>query len=510
MSTRTAKLHELRHSKKQLHDEYIAIVDKENALPADELLPEEDAARLIAIKSELSGLGNRISNLENAIELEADNAIPLVGEIVEDLPAQRSFADIKALYLDQRGFKAARFIIGHLHAKQHGFAAAAQFIENRFGDKEVAKALNTAGTATGGALIPQAFMAEVIELLRARVVVRRLNPVIIPMPLGNMTIPRLAAGATAAYQGELDDISVSQETFDDIQLNAKKLVAIVTVTNDLIRRAPIGIEAIIRDDLTESLARREDIAFLRGDGSGNSPIGLLNLAASANKLVAAPFAATDNATILTTVIGVANGARLLLEQNMSRMLRTAWIFHPQVKWFLSGLRDGVGNFVYKDEIASGKFLGLPFETSQQLPTNLNTAVTGTAVNNGSEIYLADFADVVLGETYNMTVDASDVAAYKDGSGNIVSAFQRDQTVFRVISEHDLNLRHQASVIVITVPGWAPAGYTDVGSGQAFFVQPVSTDASAAPSTWGSTRPTGSNNPGNSATVAPGGTLPGVP
>ena len=210
--------------------------------------------------------------------------------------------------------------------------------------------------------------------------------------------------------------------------------------------------------------------------------------------------------ILNTTIGVVNGMMLTMEQQMSRMIRLAWIFAPQIKWFLSGLRDQVGGFVYKDEIASGKFLGIPFEDTPQLPTNLTTG----SGNNGTEIYLVDMADVILAETYNVTVDASDVASYKDGGGNMVSAFQRDQTLFRVISEHDLNLRHQASVVVCTVPAWAPAGYTTFGAGVSYFVQSLTNDMSAAPSTWGAAAPTGSNNPGNSSAVAPGGTLPGRP
>jgi HK97 family phage major capsid protein len=114
------------------------------------------------------------------------------------------------------------------------------------------------------------------------------------MPAGNLTIPRLAAGATAGYQGELDDISSSQETFDDLQLNAKKLTALVPVSNDLIRRAPSNIEAIVRDDMVQSLARREDLAFLLGDGSGNSPIGLLNLCNAPSNACSAPNRSAQN------------------------------------------------------------------------------------------------------------------------------------------------------------------------------------------------------------------------
>ena len=108
-------------------------------------------------------------------------------------------------------------------------------------------------------------MAELIELLRANVVVRGAGPMTVQMPMGNLTLPRLAGGATTSYQGELDDMSVSEEMFDDLNLIAKKLTAMVPVSNDLIRRAPIGVEAIIRDDLIQSIARKEDVQFLRSD-----------------------------------------------------------------------------------------------------------------------------------------------------------------------------------------------------------------------------------------------------
>ena len=52
-----------------------------------------------------------------------------------------------------------------------------------------------------------------------------------------------------------------------MNLVARKLTAMVPVSNDLIRRSPIGVEEIVRDDLVQTIARREDLAFLRGDGA---------------------------------------------------------------------------------------------------------------------------------------------------------------------------------------------------------------------------------------------------
>src|SRR5262249_4244221 len=146
----------------------------------------------------------------------------------------------------------------------------------------VEKALNYSVVAEGGALIPQDFMAELIELLRANVVVRAAGPMTVQMPMGNLTIPRLAGGSQPVYQGELDDIRVPQETFDDLNLVAKKLTAMVPVSNDLIRRAPIGVEAIVRDDLVQGIARKEDLQFLRSDGTNKGPVGWRSLVLAAN------------------------------------------------------------------------------------------------------------------------------------------------------------------------------------------------------------------------------------
>lgn len=519
------KLHELRRKRAALTARMEAIVGKDADLPDGESLPQEEVSEFDALKAQVAAMDVRISRVEDVIAAQASEAEPVVEATGEpgddpgdDEPGDQEMAarvavrkgnpraEARPKRPDAPGYKAARFVLGVLAAKTMGFRGAADFVQRTFGDAVVAKALNTSGVATGGALIPQEFSNELIELLRANTVVRKLGPVNIPMAGGNMTIPRLAAGASAGYQGELDDMTMSQETFDVLQLNAKKLTALVPVSNDLIRRTPIGVEAIIRDDLVQTLARREDLAFILGDGSGGSPIGLLNLCSAANKLIMSALPTTGNADVLTAVAGAVYTMTLVLEQGMSRMIRPAWIMSPVTRVFLETLRDQVGNFVFADEIQRGQFRGFPFATSQQIPTNL----TAAGANQGSYLILADFADVIVADTYNVMVEASDVASYKDGGGNIVSAFQRDQSVFRVISEHDFNLRHQASLAVAVLAGWAPAGYAGFSAGAAYAVQPASGDSSAAPSTFGTAPPTGSNNPANVSAAVPGGTLPGRP
>jgi hypothetical protein len=68
------------------------------------------------------------------------------------------------------------------------------------------------------------------------------------------------------------------------------------------------------------------------------------------------------------------------------------------------------------------------------------------------VIFADFADVLIGDTMNIQLESSDTASYFDGT-TLQSAFSRDLTVFRVISETDIVLRHATSVVDLMVDSW---------------------------------------------------------
>lgn len=531
---RADKRMEIAEAKALVRQKRAELRTKAEELPAGEDLPADDVSAMDALQAQVDALEAEADSLDKRVALleqlrdddsnqadddPADPGADVAASFVDGLkkmfgPAHNNGSRMtphgfgEAQNRNEKGYSVARWLIGKSMLRRgQAMADVATFIERRFGDKAVAKALNTTGVATGGALIPQDFVPDIIELLRADEVIRSLEPEFMEMPRGNLTIPREAGQATASYGGELDAIVPSQPSYDALQLNAKKLTALVPVTNDLLRRVPQNVEAQVRNSLIQALKLREDLAFILADGSLGTPIGLFNQCASGNKLIIPAFSATDNATILNAVVGAAGALSLVLRINMSRMIRPAWIMSPVTESFLRTLRDGVGNFVYRDELNGGKFEGKPYRVTQQMPTNINTAASGAPVNNGAYLILVDMADVIVADTMEYQVEVFDQATYVTG-GTTVSAVQMDQTVFRVISEHDLAVRHQASLAVAVVPGWAPAGFSNYSSGSAFFSQAPSGDQSAAPSTWGTAAPTGSNNPGNIAANVAGGQLPG--
>ena len=54
----------------------------------------------------------------------------------------------------------------------------------------------------------------------------------------------------------------------------------------------------------------------------------------------------------------------------------------------------------------------------------------------------------------MTLAASDSAAYDD-NGTMRSAFSNDETLIRLIEEHDTQLRYDAAFAVLQGVTWAP-------------------------------------------------------
>ena len=129
-----------------------------------------------------------------------------------------------------------------------------------------------------------------------------------------------------------------------------------------------------------------------------------------------------------------------------RMIRPGWLFSPRTEHYLMTIRDGNGNFAFREDMLAGKLWGYPFGVTTQIPDNLGGG------SDESEIYLVDMADSVIAESTNLIIDVSSEAAYHDG-GNVVSAFSLDQTVIRVIASHDFGMRHDASVAVLSAVKW---------------------------------------------------------
>jgi HK97 family phage major capsid protein len=300
--------------------------------------------------------------------------------------------------------------------------------------------------AGGGFMIPDNLATEVVELLRPMAVVRSLNPATAPLVNGQLTLPKLTGGVTASYMGENKPITPSKVTGGQVKATAKKLAALVPISNDLLRFASQSADEMVRNDMVRAVAQVEDISFIRAAGTAYSPKGLKYWTPAANVV-------NSNATIsVANTLGDLGALWKLLANAYVKFIRPGFIFSPRTYQYFFNLISANAVYIFRDEmLAKGTINGVPFRWTPQIPENLN--VVGGRGSIESEIYFADFADVVICDAPVLSVEISTEATYDDGSGNLTSAFSNDQTVIRMIVEHDLIVRHQESLTYLQGVNW---------------------------------------------------------
>lgn len=442
---------ELRRKRASLVAQMTAITAKEADL-GDESLPEADVDAFEALKTSISALDARIARLEDADAAASASATSVDDD--EDKSARQFVSKTSAQPRAttphsprQKGSAFIRFAVGMAQAKEIGRGTALENMERV--DPEVAsaiaKALGSNAATLGQTTVPVAFSTDWIELLRSRTVLYKVDAQRYDLSAGNLSIPRLTASAGATWGGENTAIAQTDPTFDSITLASKKVVSSVAVSRELMSRSPINIEALVRDDMLEAGARLIDVAFFTGAGSATVPTGMFTLAGrptvannSVDGLVATGATALDGAT------NYLRGMVRLMEASNSRMLRPFWTFHPNVRHYLARLRDSIGGYPYQVMMDSAQptLFGYPVYTSTQHPTNItNVVASGTA---GTRIYLADAADIALGEEAAVQVESSTEAG---------GAFLSHQVFLKMVNYLDIGYRHPESIIVGAANGY---------------------------------------------------------
>lgn len=128
------------------------------------------------------------------------------------------------------------------------------------------KALGEDTNTFGGALVPPELDRMLIRLVERNGVFRR-NARVRLMTRDLRAMPRRTGGATVGWAVEGGTITESQPSFDNVNLAAKKLIALCIASSELIEDAAISIADEIGFEIGIAFARAEDQAGFVGDGS---------------------------------------------------------------------------------------------------------------------------------------------------------------------------------------------------------------------------------------------------
>lgn len=357
----------------------------------------------------------------------------------ETVTAPAPSAPAQAARPEDKGIEVG-FMVGALANSKGDMDKAIASLE-KTGHGQVAAIMSGVTDGAGGFAVPEPLAQDIIDLLRPKVIVRRAGAQTGPIPAGRMRNARLATGATAAYAGETGAAVASAGTVDAVDLAFKKLMALVPISNDLLRQSPLAMARAARNDVVRQMAAREDIGFLRNDGTSGTVKGLKSWCLPANwEVEALKTVAAVEAFIDSRVNAV--------EDADVPMIAPGWAMRASTKNFLGGLRNpDTGYKVYPSIDTDGTLKGFPVYTSSQIPNNLGAG-------SDTEITFCDFSEIMIGDALNLRIQTSDQAAYVDTNGDTISALQRDLTLMVAISEHDLAPMHDAAISGGTVTGWS--------------------------------------------------------
>ena len=133
----------------------------------------------------------------------------------------------------------------------------------------------TVGTdASGGYFAPSVQLSsEWINALRAKMVLPGLGMRIMSGLNTKIQIPKISAGASAAFVAESGAVSDQTQTTAQITLQARTLGARTDVSRLLLLESDPSIEQIVRDDLVAAVADKIEDVMIEGGGS-NEPTGI--------------------------------------------------------------------------------------------------------------------------------------------------------------------------------------------------------------------------------------------
>lgn len=395
------------------HMERLATMEKTQATQLAKAKPIADE----------SGMGRRLE-LGNAVAKATEKLEPGIAFSRYAMCLIHAKGDYdKAFKLGERHYPNTENVVKLLKAQSEG-ANIEQIMRTK---ATVAAGTTTDSTWAAPLVYANTTSLDFINWLRPRTLIGQAN--FRPIPF-NVRIPRQTSGGASRWVGQGKSKPVTKFDFDAIFTAFTKVAGITVITEELARFSDPAAEALVRDQLGETVIERIDTDLFDPDVAAVAnvnPAGLLNGVTP----VAGP-SGSDPEDIRCAIL------RLWAPWDISFMgARPAYYTTPGAARFLASMRDALGNRAFPGMTATGGELdGVPVRTSQYLANNGGSQGVPFILVDEAEIYLADDGNVTIAVSREATIEMSDTpvgsssATVTSNGSPFVSMFQTDSMALR--------------------------------------------------------------------------------
>jgi HK97 family phage major capsid protein/HK97 family phage prohead protease len=274
----------------------------------------------------------------------------------------------------------------------------------------------TTATAGGFTVGTDVLGSSLIELLRNNMVFNQLGAQSLSGLQGNVAIPRHTGGATAYWLPEGGTVTRSQQTFGQLALAPKRLVAATAYDKQLLSQSSIGVESFVRGDLTQVIALKKDAACINGLGAAGEPLGILN-ATGVGTVTFGAAATWAKVVEFETTTATANA----LAGSVHYLTSPA----TKGKWKTAAKVSGQAIFLWED-----------FDM-----VNGYSAAATTQMPSGDKVIFGNFADFIIADWEGLDVVVDPYTLSLAGQISLV-----------LTTHTDNGIRHAASFTVSTDSG----------------------------------------------------------
>ena len=244
------------------------------------------------------------------------------------------------------------------------------------------------GTATaGGHTVATDLLADsFIDKLDNAMVATRAGATILRDLQGNIAIPRQTGGASSYWVAESGAITESAAAFDQVTMSPKTVGAFSDISRKLLLQSSVDVENFVRNDLALRLALAIDNKAFEGDGSSNTPTGVVNATGVGSVAFAS---ATAGAATWGEIIDMESE----VSQDNALLGNLAYITNAAQMGYLKQTKKDSGSGIFLVE--SGELNGYPVMVSNQIST-------------AGQILFGNWADLMIGywSGVDINVDAS--------------------------------------------------------------------------------------------------------
>ena len=297
----------------------------------DGILSQEDSAKYAEYEKQIEDLTNSIKRVEREEEMSKElkaAAAPILNDPQESVK-------------DEKAEKNAKY-------KQ----AVLDWIKSHM--TRVSDELNVGTDSEGGYLVPEEWEPKLQKKLEENNVMRQLCHKI--KTEGTHNIPIKTSDPTAAWMDEGEALTFSDPAFGNITLDAYKLGAGCKITEELLADNAYNIEDEIISLLADAIAKKEEDAFLNGNGT-KKPTGILDGTNGAIQIETNTFKADD-------VIDLVYAVKKPYRKNGK------FLCNDKTVALLRKMKDGNQQYLWQPSLVAGepdRLLGYPVYTSPYFP-----------------------------------------------------------------------------------------------------------------------------------------------